>query len=496
MLFNSLEFLIFLPIVFLLYWFIFNRSYRWQNFFLILASGVFYAWWDWRTLPLIFLTIVSTYFSAIGIKYYQNKSTEQNLIIQIKWYRNKAWLISAANILFNLGILCIFKYYNFFIQSFIDLFQIVGIHLESTTLQLVLPVGISFYTFRALSYSIDVYTRKVESTRDFLTFFSFLIFFPFLLAGPIERASNMLHQFFQKRIFTYEMGTDGMRQILWGLFKKVVIADNCATVVNNIFAVSPSSLHGSTLLIGAFLFTIQIYCDFSGYSDMAIGIAKLFGLKAKKNFNYPYFSRNIAEFWRRWHISLTTWFRDYLYIPMGGSRVAKWKVIRNTFVIFLVSGLWHGANWTFIFWGFLHALLFMPLLVFNRNRKFTGSIAEGRLLPSFKEIYQMGMAFFWVMIAWVFFKSETIGGAFLYLGSMFSTSLLSIPDHDLGIGPLSKTLPFILIMFVVEWIQREKEYGLSCIFLFLRYLIYLILSLVIFGNCQFVEPGEFIYFKF
>ncbi len=461
MLFNSLEFLVFLPIVFLLYWFVFSRSYRWQNLFLILASGVFYSWWDWRTLPLIFLTIVSTYFSALGIRYHQNKTTEQGIITQLRWYQNKAWLISAANIVFNLGILCVFKYYNFFIQSFIDVFQTFGIHLEFSTLQLVLPVGISFYTFRALSYSIDVYTRKVEPTCDFLAFFSFLIFFPFLLAGPIERASNMLHQFLQKRIFIYEMGTDGMRQILWGLFKKVVIADNCAFVVNNIFTISPSSLHGSTLLIGAFLFTIQIYCDFSGYSDMAIGIAKLFGLKAKKNFNYPYFSRNIAEFWRRWHISLTTWFRDYLYIPMGGSRVVKWKVIRNTFVIFLVSGLWHGANWTFIFWGFLHALLFMPLLMFNRNRKFTGNIAEGKWLPSFKEAYQMGMTFFWVMIAWVFFKSETIGGAFLYLSNMFSSSLLSPLDQGVGIGRFSSVLLCIAIMFMIEWIQREKEHALD-----------------------------------
>lgn len=500
MLFNSLEFLIFLPIVFLLYWFVFSKSYRWQNFFLILASGVFYAWWDWRTLPLIFLTIISTYFSGLGIKYYRSNLAEQDRLRAdaIQWYRNKAWLISAASIIFNLSILCIFKYYNFFIQSFIDLFQIFGIHLESSTLQLVLPVGISFYTFRALSYSIDVYTRKVEPTRDFLTFFSFLIFFPFLLAGPIERASNMLHQFFLKRVFTYEMGTDGMRQILWGLFKKVVIADNCAIVVNNIFTVSPSSLHGSTLLIGAFLFTIQIYCDFSGYSDMAIGIAKLFGLRAKKNFNYPYFSRNIAEFWRRWHISLTTWFRDYLYIPMGGSRVAKWKVIRNTFVIFLVSGLWHGANWTFIFWGFLHALLFMPLLVFNRNRKFTGGIAEGRLLPSFKEICQMGITFFWVMIAWVFFKSETIEGAFLYLENMFSTSLFKFPDGSLNWNVLRSIIPGVLIMLVMEWIQRNKEHGLDlfCIpNIFVRWSIYVIIVFTI-GSMSFIGGTEFLYFKF
>lgn len=374
-----------------------------------------------------------------------------------------------------------------------------GKQLELSSLNLILPVGISFYTFRALSYSIDVFCKKVEPTRAFLSFYAFVIFFPFLLAGPIERPLNMLPQFLKKRTFDYSLAVDGMRQILWGLFKKVVIADSCMITVNAIFAGNPANLNGSTLLIGAFTFAIQIYCDFSGYSDMAIGVAKLFGFKALQNFKYPYFSRNIAEFWRRWHISLTTWFRDYLYIPLGGSRVVKWKVIRNTFIIFLVSGLWHGANWTFITWGGLHALLFMPLLLLSKNRKFVGPIAEGHCFPSGVEFFQMLKTFLVVTFAWIFFRADTISGAFQYISGIFSASLFAVPEMGMGMGVLFNVFPFILVMFVMEWLHRESEHGLDIKWIrsvFIRRASYVILSLFVFSYFQFAEKGDFIYFQF
>jgi len=325
MLFNSIEFAIFLPIVFILYWFVTNRDLRVQNLLLLVASYVFYGWWDYRFLSLIVFSSIVDY--SIGLQ--MSKTDAQN----------KRKLLLFASLCVNLGLLGFFKYYNFFIDSFVDAFTFFGHSINPDRLNIILPVGISFYTFQTLSYTIDVYKRKLEPTKDILSFFAFVSFFPQLVAGPIERATNL----------------DGMRQILWGLFKKVAIADNCAVFVNLIFANSADH-SGSTLFIGAILFAFQIYCDFSGYSDIAIGTARLFGFNLMKNFAFPYFSRDIAEFWRRWHISLSTWFRDYLYIPLGGSRGSNYVKIRNTFIIFIVSGFWHGANWTFIVWGFLNAL--------------------------------------------------------------------------------------------------------------------------------------------
>ena len=374
MLFNSLDFAIFLPIVFLLYWFVAQKNLKLQNALIVLASYVFYGWWDWRFLSLIIFSTVVDY--LIG----QRLRTEDK--------QSKRKILLWTSVIVNLGFLGFFKYYNFFLENFVDAFSLFGMQINANSLNIILPVGISFYTFQTLSYTIDVYRKKLEPTQDFIAFSAFVCFFPQLVAGPIERATNLLPQFYKKRTFEYHKAVDGMRQILWGLFKKVVIADNCAEFANQIFNNS-ADMNGSTLVLGAIFFTFQIYGDFSGYSDIAIGTSRLFGFDLKQNFATPYFSRDIAEFWRRWHISLSTWFRDYLYIPLGGSRGGTWMKVRNTFAIFLVSGFWHGANWTFIIWGALNAIYFLPLLLTNNNRKNLGVVAEGKLLPSLRELFSM-----------------------------------------------------------------------------------------------------------
>ena len=442
MLFNSIEFAIFLPIVFLLYWFVFNRNLRLQNLFVVVASYMFYGWWDWRFLLLIAFTSACSFGAGILIDKYKDQP-------------KRAKAVNVTNIVINLLILGIFKYYDFFVTSFARVF--LSGNTDGMLLNVILPVGISFYTFQALSYSIDVYRGKLEPTRDAIQFFAYVSFFPQLVAGPIERATNLLPQFAKPRTFDYETGVDGMRQILWGLFKKMVVADNCAVYVDQVFATYQTQ-SGSTLLLAAILFAFQIYGDFSGYSDIAIGTAKLFGIKLMRNFNVPYFSRDIAEFWRRWHISLTTWFRDYVYIPMGGSRCSKGKIVRNTFVIFLLSGLWHGANWTFIVWGAYHALLFLPLILLGKNRRYRDTVAQGRLLPSFKEAGQMLLTFLLVVIGWIIFRAENIGMAWDYLCRTISPSIFSLPFLYVG---TKKAIFFALIMILIEWFTRQKEFSLQ-----------------------------------
>ena len=472
MLFNSFEFLIFLPIVFLLYWFVFDYAMRgckrqllWQNLLIVVASYVFYGWWDWRFLILIAITTVLSFLSGIGI--------EKAPTIRGK----KAVMI--ANVVVNLGILGVYKYYDFFATQFAELF---GIQSDFLLLHLILPVGISFYTFQALSYSIDVYRKQIEPTHDIVAFTAFLSFFPQLVAGPIERATNLLPQFQKKRTFDYAQAVDAMRQILWGLFKKIVVADNCATYVDQVFA-DLGSHSGSTLLLAAVLFTFQIYGDFSGYSDIAIGTAKLFGIKLMRNFNVPYFSRDIAEFWRRWHISLTTWFRDYVYIPLGGSRpdtsslsplasrlspsaYTKCIAVRNTFIIFLLSGFWHGANWTFVLWGAYHALLFVPLLLMGKNRRYRDTVAtitlpdgtiKTKCLPSLKEAGQMLLTFALAVFGWIIFRSTSIDNVSIYLQHIFDISLFSPPMIITGV---KRTLLSIFILLIVEWLHRDKLHGL------------------------------------
>lgn len=379
MIFNSFEFAIFLPLVFLGYWFVFRKSLKAQNIFIIAVSYLFYGWWDWRFLSLIFLSSLVDYMVGLGLLNQTN---------QVK----RKWLL-AASLVMNLGALGFFKYYNFFVDSFVEAFATFGIAMEARSLQVILPVGISFYTFQTLSYSIDVYRRHLEPTRDIMAFMAYVSFFPQLVAGPIERAIHLLPQFYAPRKFDFAKAQDGLRQILWGLFKKIVIADNAAVLTNQIFE-NYTELSGSTLLLGAFYFAFQIYCDFSGYSDIAIGTARLFGFDIMRNFALPYFSRDIAEFWRRWHISLSTWFRDYLYIPLGGSRGNQWQKIRNTLIVFTVSGFWHGANWTFVAWGLLNGLYFIPLMLMGKNRKNMGVTSENRLLPTFRESIQMLSTFF------------------------------------------------------------------------------------------------------
>ena len=477
MLFNSIEFAIFLPIVFLLYWFVFQKNLKLQNLFIVVASYVFYGWWDWRFLVLLAFTSLFSYASGLAIEKYRDTP-------------GKARAANILNIVINLLILGVFKYYNFFVTSFADAF--LGGKTDGLLLKVILPVGISFYTFKALSYSIDVYREKLKPTRDVIQYCAYVGFFPQLLAGPIERATNLLPQLEKPRTFDYETGVDGLRQILWGLFKKMVIADNCAVYVDRVFSTYQTQ-SGSTLLLAAIFFAFQIYGDFSGYSDMAIGTGKLFGFKTMKNFNMPYFSRDIAEFWRRWHISLTTWFRDYVYIPLGGSRCSKAKIVRNTFVIFLLSGLWHGANWTFIAWGAFHAFLFLPLILMGKNRKYRDTVAEGRLLPSLKELGQMLLTFFLATVGWIIFKADSIGQAWNYMKGICSTSLFSRPDAS-GVTGFAVA---IVIMLLVEWFQRDKEHGFDLsgikwgVVRYAAYLVVLFLTFAFGGHAV-----NFIYFQF
>jgi len=476
MLFNSIEFLLFLPTIFILYWFVFNKNLKYQNTLILVSSYVFYGWWDYRFLSLIFLSTIVDYVIGLSISNQSSKKKQKSLL----------W----GSVLFNLSVLGFFKYYNFFVDSWVELFSSLGYEIKSIwTLNFILPVGISFYTFQTMSYTIDIYRKKLEPTKDFISFASFVSFFPQLVAGPIERATNLLPQILKKREFQYEQGIQGLRLILWGMFKKVVIADSLAPIVDDIFS-NYQDFGGGTLWLGAIYFSFQIYCDFSGYSDIAIGTSKLFGFELMSNFKFPYFSRNIGEFWRRWHISLSTWFRDYLYIPLGGSQEGKWKSIRNIFIIFLVSGFWHGANWTFIFWGLFHSILFLPTFMFNKNRNYTSSIiAANTLLPSLKEFINVVTTFLLVTIGWVFFRSESIGDSFSYLASM---------DYNINsfthLSP--KVVLYILTLILVEWTQRFDERNLFVTFNKLIFRIFVIVCVFLILINFKKESQQFIYFDF
>lgn len=360
-----------------------------------------------------------------------------------------------TSILVNLGFLGFFKYYNFFLDNFVQAFSLIGKPISVRGLDIVLPVGISFYTFQTMSYSIDVYRKRLEPTRDLIAFGAFVSFFPQLVAGPIERATNLLPQFYKKREFDYAKAVDGCRQILWGLFKKIVIADNCAEYANKIFE-NYQEYNGATLFLGAIFFAFQIYGDFSGYSDIAIGTSRLFGFSLMQNFAFPYFSRDMAEFWRRWHISLSTWFRDYIYIPLGGSRVSKWKQVRNTFIIFLVSGFWHGANWTFIAWGALNALYFIPLLLRQKNRKNLGIVAENKILPNLRELSSIILTFTLTTIAWVFFRAENIHDALQYQKGILNLTNWNLPQ----VRPW-EFFPLLFSFITIEWFGRNGQFALQ-----------------------------------
>ncbi len=482
MLFNTLDFAIFLPIVFLLYWFVFNRSLKLQNLLIVVASYVFYGWWDWKFLGLIIFSSVLDFILGNALDKTQNMTRRKVLL----------WI----SIIVNLGFLGFFKYFNFFIDNFREAFSVFGYELGVSSLNIILPVGISFYTFQTLSYTIDVYRGKLQPTKDFIAFSAFVCFFPQLVAGPIERASNLLPQFHRGRVFIYGKAVDGMRQILWGLFKKVVIADNCARFANEIFN-NHEDYSGSTLFLGALFFTFQIYGDFSGYSDIAIGVSRLFGFDLKQNFAFPYFSRDIAEFWRRWHISLSTWFRDYLYIPLGGSRGGTWMKVRNTFIIFIVSGFWHGANWTFIVWGALNAVYFLPLLLSNRNRNNMEVVAANRWFPSFRELLQMGITFFLTVLAWIFFRAESLSVALNYVKHMFSD--LYKYGEFFRLKPYATVLILISVFLLIEWMGRHNKHAAESLPLYrnkvLKYTFYFVTAGMVWWYVG-GEQQEFIYFQF
>lgn len=482
MLFNSIDFAIFLPIVFTIYWLLSKYDLKFQNIFLVIASYIFYGWWDYRFLSLLFFSSIVDYSIGLLLKNEENP--------------NKRKLFLTISLIANLGLLGFFKYFNFFIDNFSRAFTFFGFNINSKHLSIILPVGISFYTFQTLSYSIDVYRRKLEATTDFFSFLAFVSFFPQLVAGPIERASNLLPQFYKKRIFDYSNSIDGLKQILWGFFKKLVIADNCAKIVDLVFS-NLSSYSGSSIFIASIFFAFQIYGDFSGYSDIAIGTAKLFGFELMTNFLYPYFSRDIAEFWRRWHISLSTWFRDYVYIPLGGSKKSSLRNVVNTFIVFLVSGFWHGASWNFILWGLLNALYFLPLLLLKKNRKNIDIIAYNKKFPSFKEILNMLFTFGLVCFAWLFFRANSTDNLMICMDKIFSNSLFHYPKIT-KLPDFTITLILIIIMNIFEFLSRKEKYGIAFINKFspvVQYGFY-IFFIILIGLFMQASRTTFIYFQF
>ena len=480
MLFNSIEFILFLPVVFFLYWFLSHKR-NMQNFLVVIASYLFYGWWDWRFLILIVITSFCSFISGVLLQVYENNVS-----------RRKA--VSAANIILNLGILGLFKYFNFFTDNLQLLFESIGYQLDFITIDVILPVGISFYTFQALSYTIDVYRKRIQPTYNIIEFFAYISFFPQLVAGPIERATNLLPQFQKSRDFNYQKAVDGLRQMLWGFLKKIVVADNCAFIVNKYWDFYPD-FSGISLVALAILFTFQIYCDFSGYSDIAIGCARLFGVNLMRNFDFPYFSRSIPEFWRKWHISLMTWFRDYVYFPLGGSRCSKWKTIRNVFIVWSISGLWHGANWTFVCWGLYHASILAVYNMIGINIKYKSIVACGRYLPNLMEFFQIALTFSFVVIGWVIFRAEDISQAYEFILRMFSTLFES--GH---IGFEKSAIYVAIIMFFVEWLQRDKQHALQFTNFTplnlrpVRWFIYVLLAVLI--VCFRGHSQTFIYFQF
>ncbi len=481
MLFNSISFAFFLPIIYLSYWFFCSNSKKVQNILLLLSSYFFYSCWDWRFLFLLIFSTFLDFFSAFQIA----KSTNKNI--------KKTWLWLCISI--NLGFLGIFKYYNFFISSFANLISSFGLHLNPYLLKVILPVGISFYTFHGLSYIIDIYNQRIKPEKNIVDYSLFVSFFPLLVAGPIERATHLLPQIKSKRTFNYLKTVDGLKQILWGLFKKIVIADNCAEYANLAFDNS-SHFPSSGLILGAIFFSFQIYCDFSGYSDIAIGSARLFGIDLLRNFAFPYFSRDFAEFWRRWHISLSSWFKDYVYIPLGGSKNGKWNQIKNTFIIFLISGFWHGANWTFIIWGFLNAIYILPSIIFNYNRYNIDIVAKGKSLPSFKDIIAISTTFALTVFAWIFFRSESVIKALEFVKGIFSQSILSFPKYA---GIRTGIVLFLILIFItVEWIGRQQEYAIEQLGTKwkepYRWALYYLIIIAIW--CSLGNEQKFIYFQF
>jgi D-alanyl-lipoteichoic acid acyltransferase DltB (MBOAT superfamily) len=479
MIFNSLEYMFFLPIVFIIYWLLNNGKLQYQNLFLLAVSYFFYSCWDWRFLFLLIFSTALDYFT--GIKMHESKTEK----IKKFWF----W----TSIIINLGFLGVFKYYNFFAESFAQALSNIGFQANFWTIQVILPIGISFYTFHGLSYVIDIYKGRIVPEKNIVSYSLFVSYFPLLVAGPIERATHLLPQIKKKRVFNYTQAVDGLRQILWGLFKKMVIADNCAEYANLMFN-NADQHNGSSLILGAVFFAFQIYGDFSGYSDIALGTSKLLGIDLLKNFNYPYFSRDIAEFWRRWHISLSSWFKDYLYIPLGGSNGSMWMKVRNTFIIFIVSGFWHGANWTFIAWGLLNALFIMPSIIFKTNRNNIEIVAKNKFFPSLKEAFQIITTFGLATFAWIFFRSDNLQKAFAYISKIFSSSSLHLPSRK----PNVEIMALLIVFIFIEWLGKENDFGLQKIAFkqpqFLRWILYIVLVIIVLLFAG--KEQVFIYFQF
>lgn len=473
MTFSSVEYLIFFPTVFMLYWML-GRTKTIQNMLIVAASLVFYGWWDWRFLGLLLVTVLTTFYGGAFIQKADGNRKRQ------KW-------ISAAVIVLNLGILFFFKYYNFFIQSFIDVFSLFGKELSGSTLKIILPVGISFYTFTALSYTIDVYQRRAEATKDLLAYCAYTMFFPSILSGPISRATKQLPQYFQKREFCYDKAVEACKFILMGAVMKLCLADRLGIYVDTVYANIPQH-NGTTLMFASVLYTIQIYADFAGYSLMAVGSGKLLGIELQTNFIRPYFSKTVTEFWRRWHISLTTWFRDYIYFPLGGNRVSKARWMLNTMIVFTVSGLWHGAAYTFLIWGALHgACMIAERLLYGKRIK---EISD-RL--TFSNILRMLLTFCIVSFAWIFFRAETIGDA----ASIISKIFLSHGSLFIDLNTLSMAFLAFVIVFMYDFTQ---EYGVRLRLLNSRFTVvrhataaFLICYIIGFGV---LNGGSFIYFQF
>ena len=439
MLFNSLEFAIFLAVVWTLYWIVPASRLRAQNLLVLAASYLFYGWWDWRFLALIAISSAADFSVGKALGYATRPAHRRFLLL--------------TSLVVNLGLLGFFKYFNFFADSLAAALAPLGIELGHVSLNIVLPVGISFYTFQTLSYTIDVYRRRLAPTKDAVAFFAFVSFFPQLVAGPIERAANLLPQFERPRSFDDVAAGHGLRLILWGLFKKIVVADNCGILVDTAFA-SPATFNSAELWVAAFLFAVQIYGDFSGYSDIARGVAALFGFRLMVNFAMPYFATTIGDFWRRWHISLSTWFRDYLFIPLGGSRVDAWRAARNVLVTFVVSGLWHGANWTFVVWGFLHGTWYLAEQAWQGYR--VPAEVRMRRGPNALSTFVAGLTTFtFVLLAWVVFRAASLEHASDYLVRMFDMQDMGMPTR----GTFALTIAGGFL--TVEWLRRHARHVLD-----------------------------------
>jgi D-alanyl-lipoteichoic acid acyltransferase DltB (MBOAT superfamily) len=469
MLFNSIDFAVFLPLVFSLYWFATNRNLRLQNFLIVSASYIFYGWWDWRFLSLIIFSTIVDY--TIGRK----------LKIEETQIKRKALLLSS--IFINLGFLGVFKYYNFFLDNFITAFSIFGKDIQANSLNIILPVGISFYTFQTLSYTIDVYKKKLEPTKDFIAFSAFVSFFPQLVAGPIERAKHLLPQFYKQRVFSLEKASQGLLLICWGLFMKVVIADNLALYVNTVFN-DIENFKGMSLIWAMLFFTFQIYGDFAGYSYIAIGTAKLFSFDLMTNFRQPYLALSFSDFWKRWHISLSTWFRDYVYIPLGGNKKGSMKTNINVLVTFLVSGLWHGANWTFVLWGGVHGIL-----------NIISTKAKATKTP---KVLKISIVFIATMFTWVIFRANSIHDVIYFLENFFKikeSGIIGLPT--MGTIEFIKLLVFIVILFIadiiISYFEKHKIRLSNKPSILIIVTSLLLLSLYLFGS---FEVQEFIYFQF